>query len=57
MKVNDLRIRKAGPAKPICEQCGSETREIGRCGMGRLYACPKCEPDLFAELERMGLLQ
>jgi len=62
VKVNELRIRKDTPkfrsyGNPICQKCKTETTEIGQVGTGRLCACRKCDPSLFAELERMGLLK
>ena len=36
-----------------CEKCGGEMEEIDRCGFSRIYACRKCEPKLFRELDRI----
>lgn len=55
VKVENIRVSKDGHA-PLCHKCRKSTTPFGKCGSGTFYACRRCEPQLFAELERMGLI-
>lgn len=55
MKVKNIRVSKDGHA-PLCSGCRKPTTPFGKCGVATLFACRSCEPELFAELERMGLI-
>lgn len=55
MQVN-VRLRNlksCGLGYPVCEKCREETGKIGKNGQIILCACPRCNPEIFAELERM----
>ena len=56
MVKSEIRVSKTGPNNLICQKCGTETEKIAQVGLAKLCACRKCDPNLFAELERMGLL-
>lgn len=43
-------------APPICTECEEQTQRIGTSLQHNiaLFACPHCDPQIFAELDRMG---
>lgn len=36
-----------------CKKCGSQMMSIGHPGLLEGYVCPKCDSELFKELERI----